>query len=963
MAPLKNDFLIQSFPPPYEAEAYAHQTSSRFKRRLRRACSIPVILALIVASVVLYLCLILGKEASLRSSTAFASASVSLKEFQESLDLCAARNHFPPNVAPEFRDGNPRWNSIRGQNETVTLRNATLFDGESFSPTPVDIVFSKGLVISVSPTSTRASILDDGLEFDLMGKYVTPGIVDMHSHHMIGTWPSFQATDDGNEIHPLFGPLTPFVRAIEGMKAYDTATKLIASGGITSSLIIPGSANTMGGEGTAVKNVMKSGDLGEYIVEEMLLERGIPVLDRHRWLKMACGENPRSIYGHTRMGLAYILRQHLTRARQLMDKQEKWCDAASRLHTAAQQSRFIGEMGGYPEELELESTIGLIRGRVAMHNHCYEPEDLETMLGVMREFGNVTIATFAETALYKHEAYDPSLYAGAILNAHGIPVAYKSDHSQVSTSAKYVMSQAAAGHAFHLPADKALQAVTSIPANAIDLANRIGYVRKGYDADIVVWDSHPLSIGATPQQVFIDGVAKLDPKAVEQSTGSSMGSPATSSTTTEVPQMRTRKLGTEVEQFCSSAKSKSQSFVVHGIRKSFLDNHPQLRASVSTSGRDNLTLVINEGRVSCLGNSQMCGESIAATSKNAVQITLNNGHLLPGLTAVTMSLGMIAIALAEDTGNGFARVKDVTDPAYIDYAKYGVTLDGKAFTRARLGGVTRALTPPGFPVINYMPTGMLQGVSVGIKTSGTKTILDGGIFQDDVGLHMTIGEVNKAVGSVSMAVKTLRGILAENKGKGNASAYGLVADGLMPLIIEVQSVPHTQQVVSIKKDFPDVNIIIRGGYSAPLVAKELAEANIPVILSATRPGPASWAGKDCLTGPPLTRSPASVLGEAGVHYAVSVESEIPVVDSRIHDLALEAAWVAKYAGLSEHEAVRLVTKNVEDILGLKPSKDIVLWENSPLQWGGSVVLSFEETEGGNIEVGTCWPDDTTEGPI
>lgn len=90
---------------------------------------------------------------------------------------------------------------------------------------------------------------------------------------------------------------------------------------------------------------------------------------------------------------------------------------------------------------------------------------------------------------------------------------------------------------------------------------------------------------------------------------------------------------------------------------------------------------------------------------------------------------------------------------------------------------------------------------------------------------------------------------------------------------------------------------------------------------------------------------------------------MPVGDARIHDLALEAAWTAKYAGLSEHEAIRLVTRNVEEILGLEPSKDIVVWENSPLQWGASVVLSFEETADGMMEVGTCWPDDITNGSI
>jgi imidazolonepropionase-like amidohydrolase len=88
--------------------------------------------------------------------------------------------------------------------------------------------------------------------------------------------------------------------------------------------------------------------------------------------------------------------------------------------------------------------------------------------------------------------------------------------------------------------------------------------------------------------------------------------------------------------------------------------------------------------------------------------------------------------------------------------------------------------------------------------------------------------------------------------------------------------------------------------------------------------------------------------------------KVPVGDSRIHDLALEASWAAKYAGLSELEAIRLVTKNVEEILGLEASKDIVVWENSPLQWGGSVVLSFEQTEEGVVEVATCWPDEARE---
>lgn len=186
----------------------------------------------------------------------------------------------------------------------------------------------------------------------------------------------------------MFGTLTPFLRIIDSMKAYDKSTEVIASGGITTSLILPGSANTMGGEGTVINNVLKSGDSGEYVVEEMLLERDVPMEDRHRYMKFACGENPKRLsYNHERFALAYILRRHLSRAKEALEKQDTWCEATSLLKSTTEQAQFLEHVGGYPEGLELESTIGLMRGRIAMHNHCYKSEDMETMLRVTREFG------------------------------------------------------------------------------------------------------------------------------------------------------------------------------------------------------------------------------------------------------------------------------------------------------------------------------------------------------------------------------------------------------------------------------------------------------------------------------------------------------------------------------------------------------------------------------------------------
>lgn len=289
---------------------------------------------------------------------------------------------------------NPRWSPLSGQSKPVLLRNVTLFDGDSFHES-VDILFEKGVIRKITPSSDSDTLdIESAIVQELNGLIVTPGLVDMHSHHLVGSWPGFRATEDTNEMHPSTGPLTPFVRSLDSIKAYDPAATIIASGGVTSSLILPGSANIMGGEAVIVKNFLRAGDHGEESVEELLLEHGIPKDERRRYMKMACGENPRRVYGHTRMGNAWILREHFTRAKELREKQDSWClsaAAARERGDSAVISSLVapGPDGhrGLPEELELDSTVGILRGQVGVNIHCYEPEDFEDMLLHSEEFG------------------------------------------------------------------------------------------------------------------------------------------------------------------------------------------------------------------------------------------------------------------------------------------------------------------------------------------------------------------------------------------------------------------------------------------------------------------------------------------------------------------------------------------------------------------------------------------------
>lgn len=370
-------------------------------------------------------------------------------------------------------------------------------------------------------------------------------------------------------------------------------------------------------------------------------------------------------------------------------------------------------------------------------------------------------------------------------------------------NSKYLLLQSAVGHSFGLPADKALRAVTSVPAASLEIDDRVGYVRTGYDADIVVWDSHPLSIGATPKQVFIDGVATLDPVQVEASSAHVVAAQgADAHVGAGKPPMRATIAHEEREQLCSRSRDQGRGFVISGITASFLDEFPELLTTAvggAQSAQENLTMVIADGKVACLGTDVDC--RAAATklrgshdNEHVTSIQLQNGHLSRGLIAVTSSLGIAEISMIPATGDGI--VKTAGSDASADHAKYGVSLGGgksksKTFARARLGGVTRAVQAP------VTEGGLVVGVSTGLRTGVDSTLLNGGLFQEDVAMHVALGEDAKVnVGAVSVAIEKLRELIRAGGKKGvkesdeadaDEDPWVLVANGSLPLVVKADS--------------------------------------------------------------------------------------------------------------------------------------------------------------------------------
>lgn len=233
------------------------------------------------------------------------------------------------------------------------------------------LLVQAGKIAAIGTAATRAAP-PDATPVDCRGSWVTPGIVDIHSHLGVGAYPTDWAghgdTNEYTASGPGMGGIESMVRALDGVDPEDPAIPQIRSGGVTTSQVLPGSGNMMGGESFVLK--MKGGPNTNGATVQNQVLRGAP-----RGLKMACGENPKretkleyySNFPDTRMGAAWKMREQFQKASFLMEAQDDWdraCAAGER-----QSAR-------RPKDLSLDSVVALLRGEATLHNHCYQVHDM-----------------------------------------------------------------------------------------------------------------------------------------------------------------------------------------------------------------------------------------------------------------------------------------------------------------------------------------------------------------------------------------------------------------------------------------------------------------------------------------------------------------------------------------------------------------------------------------------------------
>ena len=381
--------------------------------------------------------------------------------------------------------------AIRG-GKILTITDGTIEEGT--------ILIDEGRIVDVG---ADVKVPKEAEVIDASGKVVMPGLVEAHCH--IGIWEETigWAGSDGNE---MTDPATPHMRAIDAIKANADEGGLEAAlkAGITTAQILPGSANVIGGTGVVLKTAQK------VVVDEM-------VIRNPSGMKIAFGENPRRVYGveqkkmpSTRMGVAAVLREWLTKARNYMEKKEQFKDDLEKM----------------PErDPKLEALELVLRREIPLRAHAHRADDVATAVRIAEEFdidmswehateGHRVAKWLAEkgvpavwgpslTARGKWEMRELSFETPMKFYEAGVKFAIQTD--AIGQNIAFLPICAGMAVKSGLPYEAALKAITINPAEILGVADRVGSIEKGKDADIRILDGDPLELRTKVERVIIDG--------------------------------------------------------------------------------------------------------------------------------------------------------------------------------------------------------------------------------------------------------------------------------------------------------------------------------------------------------------------------------------------------------------------------------------------------------------------------
>ena len=772
---------------------------------------------------------------------------------------------------------------------------------------------------------------------DGSGRFVTPGIIDAHSHI---------AADSINEGGTTVSSMTG-IEDVFNPTDIDIYRDL--AGGVTTANVLHGSANPIGGKNLVIK-----------------LRWGKPLTDEFRFagalpgIKFALGENPKDMrqfgqqgprrYPTSRMGVEFVIRDAFTRARAY---QAEW---------TAYAARKPKDPGAVPprRDLQLEPLVEVLEGRRLVHAHCYRADEILMLLRLAEEVGfriatlqhvlegykvakeiaahGAGASTFSDWWGYKVEASGATPWNAALMTRKGVLVSINSDSAEHS---RRLNTEAAKSIKWGgLSDDEALAMVTVNPARQLRVADRVGSIEPGKDADLVVWNRHPLSSYAVADRVYIDGslyydranedarVADLASKKAalvqaekdtaakdkkdEKKDESKPDVPAVPPTTTATTGTNGNSgehlknpgspgaSGSSGSSGASGSSSSSGSVAIINARL-----HPITSASLERG-----TILLKSGRIESMG-------AAVAVPAGASVIDAAGADVYPGFIDASTTLG-----LDEPGPRGFADTAESVEYNPHLRTRTAYHPDSEAIPVARSNGVTTVGVSPG--------GGVLAGEVAVMQLDGWTW--EEATLRPSAGIAFQFPAISRPRGSGASpdrektyadlkkerdrTLDTLADLLARARAYARTppgarvvdwvlAALVPVVEGELPLVVSANREADIREAIAFGTR-ERVRLVIDGGAEAPRVAALLKEHEVAVILGPvlqlpTRPDDHHAA----------TYKAAALLAEAGVRFALSGGTDATNVRLLPYQAAQSVAW-----GLSRERALAAITIDAAAILGV-----------------------------------------------
>jgi imidazolonepropionase-like amidohydrolase len=814
------------------------------------------------------------------------------------------------------------------QGAAVAIRGATVFTITRGTISDGVVVMSGGRISAVGGPDTAIPPGADVV--DASGRFVTPGLIDAHSHI---------AADSINEGGTTVSSMTGILDVLDPT---DVNIYRDLAGGLTTANVLHGSANPIGGGNAVIKlrwgAVRPSG---------LLFEGAMP------GIKFALGENPKDLrpggggvqdaprrYPLTRPGVEYVIRDAFTRAKAY---QQQW-----RAYEAARKAN--PSLVPPRRDLQIEPLVEILEGRRLVHAHGYRADEHLMLLRVAEEFGfkvatlqhvvegykfadeiaahGAGASTWSDWWVGKIEADDSIPYNAALMVRRGVLVSINSDSAE---HARRLNTEAAKTiHWGGLTEDEALSLVTINPARQLRIDSRVGSLEAGKDADVVIWNRHPLSTYAIVDRVYIDGRTYYDRPSDE------------------------RRLTEE--------RSEKARLVAAEDRPAGLPAtaQPAQGAPTPDSPRPAVGPVPASGPVVAIVNARihtMAGPAIergailirggiiARIDTGAIQppegaqvIDAQGGDVYPGFIDARTTIG-----LAEPGARGFDDVQEMLDVNAAVKAQVSFKADSDAIAVARVNGITSVAVVPAGGIVSGQVAVMnldgwtweeatlrpVAGVSVQFPSFAPRGFGQQGPAQKYEDLKR---ERDARIRTLDDLIARARAYAArpaaERRTDWNLEALVAVVEGRQPLFVQANTERDIRDAVAFA-DRARVRVVITGGLEAPLVAPLLKERNVPVILGSVLTLPTREDAHHA-----ATYRAAGELAQAGVRFAFGSGGYTNV---RLipYEAGISVAW-----GLSREQALRAITVDAAEILGvsdrvgtLGPGKlaNLAIWAGDPLE--------------------------------